>query len=81
MDSDDDMVVEGRGRDRPRKLARVIHDPSLRNREVALRAGRAEPRRREAYSLQYVDRLSGEPARLAGEGAARLGAAANSRLQ
>ncbi len=44
-------------------LARIIHDGSLQNRKVALRDGRAEPRRREAYSLQYVDRLSGEPAR------------------
>ncbi len=45
-------------------LARIIHDGSLRNRPVASRDGRAEPRRREAYSLQYVDRLSGESARL-----------------
>ncbi len=52
------------GADRNR-LARVIHDGSLRNRAVALRDGRPEPRGREAYSLQYVDRLSGEAARLA----------------
>jgi len=45
-------------------LARNIHDGSLRNRPVASRDGRVEPRGREAYSLQYVDRLSGEPARM-----------------
>jgi hypothetical protein len=28
-----------------------------------MRDGRAEPRGREAYLKQYVDRLSGEPAR------------------
>jgi hypothetical protein len=27
-----------------------------------MRDGRVEPRRREAYLKQYVDRLSGEPA-------------------
>ncbi len=46
------------------ELAHIIHDGSLRNRAVASRDGRVEPRRREAYSLQYVDRLRGEPARL-----------------
>src|SRR5207249_9696048 len=45
-------------------LTRTIHDGSRRNREVASREGRVEARRRETYSLQYVDRLSGEPARL-----------------
>src|SRR5437667_12879774 len=45
-------------------LACTIHDGSWRNRAVASRDGRVEPRRREAYSRQYVDRLSGEPARL-----------------
>ena len=63
-------------------LARIIHDGSWRNRAVASRDGRVEPRRREAYSLEYVDRLSGEPARLhAAEAACRLVAAANPRLQ
>ncbi len=51
-------------------LTRIIHDGSLRNRPVALRDGRVEPRGRETYSLQYVDRLSGEPARLHAEHAA-----------
>lgn len=40
----------------------MIHGGSLRNRPVASRDGRAEARRNEAYSLQYVDRLSDEPA-------------------
>ncbi len=62
-------------------LARIIYDGSLRNRPGALRDGRVEPRWREAYSLQYVDRLSGEPARLhAADAACRLVAAANGRL-
>ena len=39
---------------------------------------RVEPRRREAYSRQYVDRLSGEPGRLrAAEAAGRPVVAAN----
>ncbi len=56
------------------RLARIIHDGSLRSTHcnssamgappVALRDGRVEPQGREAYSLQYGDRLSGEPARL-----------------
>ncbi len=68
--------------DKPCKLTRIIHDGSLRNRPVASRDGRVEPRGREAYSLEYVDQLSGEPARLhAAEAACRLVAAANGRLQ
>jgi hypothetical protein len=43
-------------------LARIIHDGSLRNRAVAKRDRRAEPRGRKAYLKQYVDRPSGEPA-------------------
>ncbi len=43
-------------------LARIIHDSSSRNRAVATRDRRAEPRGREAYLKQYVDRPSGEPA-------------------
>ena len=46
------------------RLTRIIHDGSSRNRVVAKRDGRAEPRGREAYLKQYVDRPSGEPARL-----------------
>ena len=41
---------------------RIIHDGSSRNRAVAKRDRRAEPRGREAYLKQYVDRPSGEPA-------------------
>ena len=48
-----------------RLLAHIIHDGSSRNREVATRDGRVELRGREAYLKQYVDRPSGEPARLA----------------
>ena len=44
-------------------LTRIIHDGSSRNRAVATRDRRAEPRGRETYLKQYVDRLSGEPAR------------------
>jgi len=63
-------------------LARIIHDSSSRNCAVAMRDRRAEPRGREAYLKQYVDRLSGEPACLdAGLTASRLVEAANSRLQ
>ena len=62
--------------------ARIIHGGSSRNRAVATRDRRAEPRGREAYLKQYVDRLSGEPACLdAGPTASRLVAAANPRLQ
>jgi hypothetical protein len=43
-------------------LARIIHDGSLRNRAVAKRDRRTEPRGRKAYLKQYVDRPSGEPA-------------------
>src|SRR2546422_6585452 len=46
--------------------ARNTHDDSSRNRADAKRNGRSEPRGREAYSLQYVDRLSGETARCSG---------------
>ena len=42
--------------------ARIIHDDSSRNRAVAMRDRRAEPRGREAYLKQYVDRPNGEPA-------------------
>ncbi len=64
------------------RLAHIIHDGSLRNRPVASRDGRAKPQGREAYSLQYVDRLSGESARLhAAVAACRLVAAGNGRLQ
>ena len=63
-------------------LARIIHDGSWRNRAVATRDRRAEPRGREAYLKRYVDRLNGEPACLdAGPTASRLVAAANPRLQ
>ena len=48
--------------DMTESLARIIHDGSSRNRAVAKRDRRAEPRGREAYLKQYVDRLSGEPA-------------------
>ncbi len=72
-------------------LARIIRDGSLRSTHcnssamgappVAWRDGRVEPRGRETYSLQYGDRLSGEPARLhAGDAACRLVAAASGRL-
>ena len=50
------------GWDQPVLLARIIHDGSLRNRAVAKRDRRAEPRGRKADSKQYVDRPSGEPA-------------------
>ena len=64
------------------RLARIIHDGSLRNRAVAWRDERVELRRPEAYLKQYVEGLSGEPARLhAAETACRLVRAANSRLQ
>jgi hypothetical protein len=63
-------------------LAHIIHDGSLRNHAVAERDGRVEPRGREAYLKQYVDRPSGEPARWhAMEPACQLVAAANPRLQ
>ena len=44
-------------------LARIIHDGSSRNREVAKRDGRVEPRETEAYLKQYVEAARGEPAR------------------
>jgi len=72
--------------------ARIIHGgssaphPSLPHNMGEGRVGgrdrRAEPRGREAYLKQYVDRPSGEPACLdAGPTASRLVAAANPRLQ
>ena len=62
--------------------ARVIHGGSSRNRAVAWRDGRVEPRGTKAYLKQYVEGLSGEPTRLhAVRGACRLVAAANPRLQ
>ena len=62
--------------------ARIVHDGSSRNRAVASRDGRAEPRGTEAYLKEYVERLSGEPARLhAAVAACRLVVAANGRLQ
>ena len=64
------------------RLARIIHDGSWRNRAVATRDRRVEPRGREAYLKQYVDRPNGEPACLgATPDASRLVAAANPRLQ
>ena len=64
------------------RLTRIIHDGSSRNRAVATRDRRAEPRGREAYLKQYVDRPNGEPACLdAVATASRLVAAANPRLQ
>ena len=66
----------------PEARARIIHDGSSRNRAVATRDRRAEPRGREAYLKQYADRLNGEPACLdAGPTASRLVEAANPRLQ
>jgi len=63
-------------------LARIIHGDSSRNRAVALRDEREEPRGPEAYLKQYVEGQSGEPARLhAQKPACRLVVAANSRLQ
>jgi hypothetical protein len=63
-------------------LTRMIHDGSSRKRRVALRDGRVEPGRPEAYLKQYVEGLNGEPARLhAAKSACRLVAAANLRLQ
>ena len=45
------------------KIARVtLNDGSSRNRAVAKRDRREEPRGREAYLKQYVDRPNGEPA-------------------
>ncbi len=62
--------------------ARIIHDGSSRNRAVAWRDGRAEPRGTEAYLKEYGEGLSGEPASLpAVQSAGRLVAAANGRLQ
>jgi hypothetical protein len=45
-----------------RIVAHIIQDGSLRNRAVAKRDRRAEPRGRKAYLKQYVDRPNGEPA-------------------
>src|SRR5688500_10500073 len=59
--------------------ALILHDASLRKRVVASRDGCAAPRRRETYSLQYVDGLSGGPTRL--HAAGRLAVTANPRLQ
>jgi hypothetical protein len=64
------------------RLARIIHDGSSRNRAVATRDRRAEPRGREAYLKQYVDHPIVEPACLdATSKTSRLVAAANPRLQ
>ena len=43
-------------------LARIIHDGSSRNRIVAKRDGRAEPRGTEAYLKQCIEGPSGETA-------------------
>jgi hypothetical protein len=43
-------------------LARIIHDDSSRNRAVAKRDGRVEPREADAYLKQYVEATWGEPA-------------------
>jgi hypothetical protein len=73
-------------------VTRIIHDDSSspthpspivwgRVRE-GVQDRRAEPRGREAYLKQYVDRLNGEPACLdAGSTASRLVEAANPQLQ
>ena len=62
--------------------ARMIHGSSLRNRAVAKRDRRAEPRGREACLKQYVDRPSGEPTCLdAVPTVSRLVTAANPRLE
>ena len=58
--------------------ARIIQEGSSRNRADAWRNGRLEPRGREAYSQEYVDRLSGETARCSGVSAV---AAAMPKLQ
>ena len=52
--------------------AHTIHDGSSRNRAVAKQDKRGEPRGREAYLKQYVDRPNGEPACL-GAGLPRPG--------
>ena len=44
-------------------FARIIHEGSRRNCRDAKRDGCAEPRGRETYLKQYVDRSRGEPAR------------------
>ena len=44
-------------------LVRIIHDGSSRNREVAKRDGRVEPRETETSLKQSVEATSGEPAR------------------
>ena len=43
-------------------LARIIHDGLSRNRGVAERDRRVEPRETEAYLKQYVEVARGEPA-------------------
>ena len=61
--------------------ARNIHEDSSRNRAHAKLDRCAEPRGREAYLKQYVDRPSGEPACLdAASAASRLVAAAKSSI-
>jgi hypothetical protein len=76
------LILVGGNESAPDAPARIIHDGSSRNRAVAMRDRRAEPRGREAYLKQYVDRPSGEPACLdAMPDASRLVAAANPRLQ
>ena len=52
-----------KGFDLLRRLARIIHDGSSRNRAVAKRDGHAEPHEAEAYLKQYVEAARGEPAR------------------
>ncbi len=56
-------------------LARIIHDGSSRNREVAWQDGHVEARETKTYLKQYVDVARGEPAHR------RLVVAANLRLQ
>ena len=51
-----------KGLDSLRRLARIIHDGSSRNRAVAKRDGHAEPHEAEAYLKQYVEAAQGEPA-------------------
>ena len=76
------IIVDGSVTEEGVLLARIIHDGSSRNRAVAKRDRRAEPRGREAYLKQYVARPNGEPACLdAVPTAPRLVAAANPRLQ
>ena len=46
-----------------RRIARIIHDGSSRNRAVAKRDGHAESHEAEAYLKQYVEAARGEPVR------------------